>query len=136
MAQAIDDLPAESKTPPVSHSTLTENTVPVMMPENDQPDTTSTNKGTDAPMSPTKGELKVKNHGLKKSHISKQSYKCQSCGKCEKSVHELNEHHRTSHPPLMCGDCNKLFKVPSVLQLHIYDHQKKETSMQNLWSNI
>ena len=110
VAQAIDDLPHENKA----------------MPAGDRPNSTPANKATDTPMLPTKGELKVKNYRLKKFCSSKRSYKCQSCGKHEKSVHELNEHHQTSHLPLMCGKCNKLFNVPSTLQLHMYDHQKKK----------
>ena len=35
------------------------------------------------PNSPTKGTLKVKNYGLKKSQQSNRTYRCQKCG-CKK----------------------------------------------------
>ena len=73
-----------------------------------------------------KENWRLKTTDWKNSAVKKRSYKCQSCGKHEKSVHELNEHHQTSHLPLMCGKCNKLFNVPFTLQLHMYDHQKKK----------
>ena len=76
--------------------------------------------------SPTKGTLKVKNSGLKKSWQSNRTYRCQKCGCKKGSVHDLNEHHWRSHPPLMCSECNKLFNIPSTFQLHMYDHQKKK----------
>ena len=78
------------------------------------------------PNSLTKGTLKVKNYDLKKLRQSNRTYRCQKCGRKERSVHDLNEHHRLSHPPLMCSECNKLFNVLSTFQLHMYDHQKKK----------
>ena len=78
------------------------------------------------PNSLTKGTLKVKNYGLKKSRQSNRTYRCQKYGCKEWSVHDLNKHHRLSHPPLMCSECNKLFNVLSTFQLHMYDHQKKK----------
>ena len=102
-------MPAVDKSPPTNHTTQT-----------------SQDKGAGAPMSPTKGELKVKRFGLKKTCSTDRTFKCQSCGKCEKTVHDLNKHHQNMHPPLMCRVCNKLFKVPSTLQLHMYNHQTQK----------
>ena len=93
------------KTPPTTNKDTTDNPVP---------DHTS----------PSKGTLKVTKYGLRKSHHKTRSYKCQNCGKCERSVKELNDHHRQAHPPLLCSDCNKIFYVPSMFQLHLYEHQK------------
>ena len=76
--------------------------------------------------SPTKGKLKVTKYGLKKSHTAKRSYKCQKGGRRERSIHDLNEHHRKSRLPLLCSDCNKVFNVPPTFQLHLYEHQKKK----------
>ena len=74
-----------------------------------------------------KGQLKVKNYRLKKPKQSKsQTYRCQKCGKVEKSVHDLNEHHRNKHPPLLWTVCNKVFSVPSTFQMHQYEHQKRK----------
>ena len=50
--------------------------------------------------------LKVTKCELKKSCALKRSYKCQRCCKKERSVHDLNERHRKTHPPLLCSDCN------------------------------
>ena len=74
--------------------------------------------------SPNKGTLKVTKYGLRKNHQKTRSYKCQNCGIREKSVRELNNHHRQAHPPLLCSDCNKIFYVPSTYQMHLYEHQK------------
>ena len=82
--------------------------------ENPVPDKTSSSKGT----------LKVTKYGLRKAPHRTRSYKCQNCGKRERSVRELNIHHRQAHPPLLCGDCNKIFYVPSTFQLHVYEHRK------------
>ena len=57
---------------------------------------------------------------------SKRTYKCQNCGKKEKSVHDLNEHHQKSHTPLPCTNCNKIFNIPSTFQVHQYKHQKQK----------
>ena len=78
------------------------------------------------PASPDKGILKVTKYGLQKGHYKKRTYKCQNCGKQENSVHDLNEHHQQSHPPLLCSDCNKIFYIPSTFQLHLYEHQKQK----------
>ena len=78
------------------------------------------------PVSPNKGILKVTKYGLQKGHHKKRTYKCQNCGKRENSVHDLNKHHRQSHPPLLCSDCNKIFYITSTFQLHLYEHQKQK----------
>ena len=93
------------KTPPTTNKDTTDNPVPDHI-------------------SPNKGTLKVTKYGLRKSHHKTRSYKCQNCGKRERSVRELNDHHRQAHPPLLCSDCNKIFYVPSTFQLHLYEHQK------------
>ena len=83
------------KTPPTTNKDTTDNPVP---------DHTSPNKGT----------LKVTKYGLRKSHHKTRSYKCQNCGKREKSVRELNDHHQQAHPPLLCSDCNKILRTINV----------------------
>ena len=68
------ELEQEPKTSPKTNTDT--NDTPV-------PDHTSLNKGT----------LKVTKYGLRKGHHKTRSYKCQNCGKREKSVRELNIHH-------------------------------------------
>ena len=88
------------------------------------PDDGAADNSVPDPTSPNKGKLKVTKYGLRKSHHKTRSYKCQNCGKREKSVRELNNHHRQAHPPLLCSDCNQIFYTPSTFQLHFYEHQK------------
>ena len=76
--------------------------------------------------SPNKGTLKVTKYGLCKAHRKTRSYKCQNCGKHERSVRELNIHHQQAHPPLLCSDCNKIFYIQLTFQLHVYEHQKNK----------
>ena len=122
ISQAIEQLPLESRlqaATQMTHADANENS-----PKTD-PRPTS-NQDNNPPTSPMKGKLKVKNYSLKKSRQSNRTYRCQKCGCKKGSVHDLDEHHRCSHPPLMCSECNKLFNVPSTFQLHMYDHQKKK----------
>ena len=74
--------------------------------------------------SPNKGTLKVTKYGLRKAYRKTRSYKCQNCGKRERSVRELNVHHRQAHPPLLCNDCNKIFYIPSTSN-YMYMNTKK-----------
>ena len=102
ISQAIEQLPSESRlqvAAQTTHADATKNN-----PKTD-PRPTS-NQDTSPPTSPMKGTLRVKNYGLKKSRQSKRTYKCQKCGCKKGSVHDLNEHHRCSHQPLMCSECN------------------------------
>ena len=122
--KAIEDLPYKSKLKPVTPPTSTAE--PDKTPNNSSKNTTPEGSPpSSTPTLPTTDKLKVTRYGLSKTHHKKRSYKCQKCGKRENSVHDLNEHHRVSHPPLLCTDCNKVFNVPSTFQLHLYEHQKK-----------
>ena len=107
--QAIEQLPIESR-PEVSPQTTQADTRENSTETNSQP---SAHQENSPPNSPTKGTLKVKNYSLKKSRQSNRTYRCQKCGCKKGSVHDLNEHHRWLHPPLMCSECDKLFNVPS-----------------------
>ena len=120
--QAIEQLPMDSRlevAPQMTQADVRENSTET----DSQP---SPHQENSPPNSPTNGTLKVKDYGLKKSRQSNRTYRCQKCGCKKGSVHDLNEHHRRSHPPLMCSECNKLFNIPSTFQLHMYDHQKKK----------
>ena len=104
-SQTNQRLKTPTPTPPQKNNDTADNSVP---------DPTLLNKG----------KLKVTKYGLRKSHHKTRLYKCQNCGKREKSVRELNNHHRQAHPPLLCSDCNQIFYAPSTFQLHLYEHQK------------
>ena len=142
VAKAIAEIPADHRLMPSIPNTKADASPAVDNPNKD--DSTSelgsdqrpktlpkSNKDmTDNPVSdhasPNKGTLKVTKYGLRKSHQKTRSYKCQNCGKRDRSVRELNDHHRQAHPPLLCSDCYKIFYVPSTFQLHLYEHQEEK----------
>ena len=89
ISQAIEQLPLESRlevATQMTQSDARENS-PVTDPR------PTANQDNSPPNSPTKGTLKVKNYGLKKSRQSNRTYRCQKCGCKKGSVHDLNEHH-------------------------------------------
>ena len=125
---AIQNMPDENKLKPMARVStdptppLAENKATTVLDDEEIVEPVLTNENTNQ-----KGQLKVKVYGLKKLKQSKnRTYRCQKCGKKEMSVHDLNEHHRTNHPPLLCTECNKVFSVPSTFQVHQYEHQKQE----------
>ena len=75
--------------------------------------------------SPTKGNLVIVKHGIKRKRGSGHSYKYTQCNKRKSSTQELNKHYRLKHKPLMCGMCNKLFNLTGTLKKHIYGHLDK-----------
>ena len=132
---AIQNMPDENKLKPMARvstdptRSLAENKATADMDDEEIMEPIPTNEDTNQ-----KGQLNVKVYGLKKLKQSKnRTYRCQKCGKKERSVHDLNEHHRTNHPPLLCTECNKVFSVPSTFQVHQYEHQKQEkNTMQHM----
>ena len=62
-----------------------------------------------------KGIWKTTTHGIRKncgpSHP--QNYGCKVCGQLLPSRGELNEHCRSSHPPVLCPVCKKTFSCPN-----------------------
>ena len=129
VAKAIAEIPADHRFMPSVPNTKADASPAVENPDKDDSASESefeqrpitspkTNQDTmDNPVpdhtTPNKGTLKVTKYGLRKAHRKTRSYKCQNCGKRERSVRELNVHHRQAHPPLLCSDCNKIFYVPS-----------------------
>ena len=89
ISQAIKQLPLESRLEVATQ--MTQADANENSPETD-PRPTS-NQDNSPPNSPTKGTLKVKNYGLKKSRQSNRTYRCQKCGCKKGSIHDLNEHH-------------------------------------------
>ena len=125
---AIQNIPDENKLKPTARvstdptCSIAENKATTDTDDEEIMEPIPTNEDTNQ-----KGQLKVKVYGLKKLKQSKnRTYRCQKCGKKEKSVHDLNEHHRANHPPLLCTECNRVFSVPSTFQVHQYEHQKQE----------
>ena len=77
----------------------------------------------------SKGEWEIKSYARVK-HRKVRSHKCpaNSCHFKGESTHKLNEHYRSSHPPLPCKFCQKLFNNPSSLRHHSYWHSKINSS--------
>ena len=125
---AIQNMLDENKLKPTPSASTDPTPAPTEDTVTEIPDDEENSKPTNTKESTSqKGQLKVKKYGLKKPKQSKsQTYRCQKCGKTEKSVHDLNEHHRNKHPPLLCMVCNKVFSVPSTFQMHQYEHQKQK----------
>ena len=135
---AIQNMPDENKLKPTATVStdptlsLSKNKATAVLDDEEIVEPVPTNKDTNQ-----KGQLKVKVYGLKKLKQSKnRTYRCQRCGKKERSVHDLNEHHRTNHPPLLCTECNKVFSVPSTFQVHQYEHQKQEKIPCNICGHL
>ena len=128
VSEAIHNMPDENKLKPIPIAPTETPPAPTLDTVTEVPeDGVNSPPTTTAEGTTTKGRLKVKSYGLRKPKQSKKrSYKCQQCGKTEKSVHDLNEHHRNKHPPLLCTICNKVFKVPSTFNMHQYEHQKRK----------
>ena len=84
-------------------------------------------------VNPVKGKggksgLKIVHHGLKCPALqTKGRYcKCDMCGETFGTSTSFIEHYSTTHPPLPCKDCSKVFSNPLSLQKHRYHHVGKK----------
>ena len=77
----------------------------------------------------SKGEWQIKGYAHVK-HRKTRSHRCpaNSCKFKGESTRKLNEHYRSSHPPLLCNICQKCFNNPSSLRRHSYWHSKNTSS--------
>ena len=78
---------------------------------------TSTSTKTKTP----KGEWNTTTRGVRR-YKRKRKFKCPSCEQVENSVAKMNTHYRTTHDPLSCQTCQRLFNTPSALRKHSYIH--------------
>ena len=69
-----------------------------------------------------KGKLVVQSFQLARNHKPKHRFSCVGCPQKFDTNRELNDHFRSSHPPLTCSDCKKLFSTPSAFEKHKYIH--------------
>ena len=69
-----------------------------------------------------KGKLVVQIFQLARNHKPKRRFRCVGCPQKFPTNRELNDHFRSSHPPLTCSDCKKLFSTPSAFEKHKYIH--------------
>ena len=71
------------------------------------------------------GDFKLRSYKFKKKVVKSHNFSCKSCGVINKSVQDLNKHHKQTHKQVMCGTCNKLFDAPLQLARHMYEHYEK-----------
>ena len=72
-----------------------------------------------------KGKLVTETFILCKGGKPKRKFYCM-VGNCKKtcdSRKELNNHHLTAHPKIVCDICNKIFDTPSSMNRHHYSHK-------------
>ena len=69
-----------------------------------------------------KGQLVVQSFQLARNYKPKCRFSCVECSQKFAMNRELNDHFRSSHAPLTCSDCKKLFLTPSAFEKHKYIH--------------
>ena len=79
-------------------------------------------KETDDKQGKRKGQLVVQSFQLARNYKPKHRFSCVGCPQKFATNRELNDHFRSSHPPLTCSDCKKLFSMPSAFEKHKYTH--------------
>ena len=60
---------------------------------------------------------------LKRKYVNtKQKFPCEKCHQNFGSQKEVNEHFRTTHPPVQCNICQRTFDTPAAMVKHRYHH--------------
>ena len=60
---------------------------------------------------------------LKRKYVNtSRKFPCEKCRTIFYSQREVNEHFRTSHPPVQCDMCEKTFYTPAAMVKHRYHH--------------
>ena len=77
-------------------------------------------KDTDDKQGKRKGKLVVQSFQLARNYKPKRRFSCVGCPQKFATNRELNDHFRSSHPPLTCSECKKLFSTPSAFKKHKY----------------
>ena len=93
-------------------------------PQNDAPGEKKDMKREPKPIK--KGKLITQTFVLKRRSRPKWKFYC-VIGKCKKTCttrKELNNHHLTTHPRIVCDICNKLFDTPNSMHRHRYSYKK------------
>ena len=66
--------------------------------------------------------FKTVEYKLKRKYVKPRRFSCVGCNSSFSRQKELNEHFRTSHPPVKCDICEKFFDTPAAMLCHKYKH--------------
>ena len=62
---------------------------------------------------------------LKRKYVNtKRKFPCEKCRQNFGSQKEVNEHFRTTYPPVQCDICQRTFDTPAAMVKHRYHHYK------------
>ena len=67
------------------------------------------------------GQLVTTDHKLKCSNKPR-TFRCQQCAFRSDTQGKMNNHFRSSHPPVKCPECDDTFSTPNTLARHRYTH--------------
>ena len=73
------------------------------------------------PKKSTKLEFVTVTHGIRKVK-KKCKYKCNICSVMSDTQASANNHYRSTHPPIKCSGCTKVYNNPNSLRRHTYLH--------------
>ena len=79
--------------------------------------------GNDQPTEKKKKTFVMVEYKLKRKYVNtKQKFPCEKCRQNFGSQKEVNEHFRTTHPPVQCDICQRTFDTPAAMVKHRYHH--------------
>ena len=79
--------------------------------------------GNDQPTEKKKKTFVTVEYKLKRKYVNtKCKFLCEKCHQNFGSQREVNEHFRTTHPPVQCDICQRTFDTPAAMVKHRYHH--------------
>ena len=79
--------------------------------------------GSDQPTEKKKKTFVTVEYKLKRKYVNtKRKFPCEKCRQNFSSQKEVNEHYRTTHPPVQCDICQRAFDTPAAMVKHRYHH--------------
>ena len=83
----------------------------------------TTQPGNDQPTEKKKKTFVTVEYKLKWKYVNiKRKFPCEKCHQNFGSQREVNEHFRTTHPPVQCDICQRTFDTPAAMVKHKYHH--------------
>ena len=81
--------------------------------------------GNDQPTEKKKKTFVTVEYKLKRKYVNtKRKFQCEKCHQNFGSQREVNEHFRTTHPPVQCDICQRTFDTPAAMVKHRYHHDE------------